>query len=223
MANKKSGSDSGGRPRKKKRAKPKNKKRTVRGAVRQWGTPAEFRIEIPAERFTGGGGGGDDVERSTHDRDGARTEPDEVPLAESRQAQYRALSDVAVSLWYLKTKHFGQMWSDPDPDVEDPRERRALGRLAKGVAALANLGIEVHDPINSRYPEGGEAMMKPIQLEPTPGISVALVTETVRPIVYIRDRLLQRGEVFVATPIADDARAARQDRISTPPPAHEED
>lgn len=137
---------------------------------------------------------------------------------EARRAHFQMLASVATSMWYLKTKHFGKAWVDEDTDMEDPRDRRALGRLAKGVQALAEGGVEVHDPTHERYPEGGEAMMKPVQMIPTEGFTEARVTETVRPIVYFAEHLIQRGEVFVATPIEPAAVSSIHDA-----PADEEE
>jgi len=139
-------------------------------------------------------------------------------VKESRRAYYRMLSEVATSMWYLKTKHFRKAWDDDDPELEDRRERRALGRLAKGIEALKEAGVEVHDPTNERYPSGGEATMKPIQLDPTPGIGFATVTETVRPVVYLRQTRIQRGEVFVAVPLEGDGVPAPSSSENESPP-----
>jgi hypothetical protein len=113
----------------------------------------------------------------------------------------RVLGEVATLIWHLKTRHFGRQWSDSDPDADDPRDRRALARLQRAVDALAKGGIMIEDPTGWRYPDGGEGWMKPVQITPTPGVEASVVTDTVRPIVYRDDRLIQRGEVFVASPI----------------------
>ena len=42
--------------------------------------------------------------------------------------------------------------------------------------------------------------MRPIQFDPTPGLTYQKVTETVAPIIYHQGRIIQRGEVFVAVP-----------------------
>ncbi len=103
-------------------------------------------------------------------------------------------------LWYLKTKYFKRDWSDLNTDDENPRVRRSLSRLCRTIAVLQESGIEVQDPTNERYPQGGEAMMRPIQLVPTDDIECEMVLETVTPIIYRDNRLIQRGEVFVAVP-----------------------
>lgn len=52
-----------------------------------------------------------------------------------------------------------------------------------------------------------EGMMRPIQLLPMAGITFEIVSETVAPIVYCNDQLIQRSEVFVAVPKGTEANA----------------
>jgi hypothetical protein len=108
--------------------------------------------------------------------------------------------EIGTCLWYLKTKYFKRAWDDTDDDGDDPRLRRALSRLNKGMLALKESGIEVHDPVNERYPQGGEGTMRPIQFVPTPGLAFERVSETVSPIIYRQERLIQAGEVYVSVP-----------------------
>lgn len=119
-----------------------------------------------------------------------------------RDATDRLIADLATCLWYLKTKHFRLAWDDETSAADEPRERRALGRLNKGIDALRAGGVEVVDPTNRRYPQGGDALMRPLQFLPTAGLTYDRVTETVTPVVFRHDRLVQRGEVFVAVPDA---------------------
>jgi hypothetical protein len=124
-------------------------------------------------------------------------------------AMDRTMAEVAICLWYLKTKHFRRQWADEDITDDDARTRRALGRLNKGIAAMTAGGVEVVDPTNKRYPPGSDALMRPLQFQPTAGLTYEKVTETVMPIVFCRDRLIQRGEVFVAVPEASPAGPGR--------------
>ncbi|MEZ4601228.1 MAG: hypothetical protein R2940_15670 [Syntrophotaleaceae bacterium] len=112
----------------------------------------------------------------------------------------RLVAEIGTCLWYLKTRFFKQKWDSDDTSDDDPRVRRALGRLMKGIDALRHGNVEIQDPTGKRYPQGGEHMMKPIQLQPTPGLTFERVSETVLPIIYRDNRLIQRGEVFVSTP-----------------------
>jgi hypothetical protein len=84
-----------------------------------------------------------------------------------------------------------------------------LGRLNRGLDALKAHDVEIQDPTNKRYQPGSEGTMRPIQFDPTPGLDHQRVAETVVPIIYLKGRIIQRGEVFVAVP------------VEGPPPASE--
>lgn len=157
--------------------------------------PAEFRIDVPEEIND------DSVSPEVETPAEAVTPPTELEGAPAApQWVNRLFVEFATCLWYLKTKYFKHEWDDHDGDDDDPRIRRALKRLRKSVDTLKEVGIEVHDPSNKRYPPGSEGMMRPIQFLPTAGLTFEMVNETVTPIIYLNDRLLQRGEVFVAVP-----------------------
>jgi hypothetical protein len=110
------------------------------------------------------------------------------------------IGEMANCLWYLKTKFFRREWEDVDNSDDDPRVRRAISRLNRGIDALTRTGAQVRDPTNGRYHEGSEGLMRPIQLQPTQGLKTATVSETVTPIVFRDEMLIQQGEVFVAVP-----------------------
>jgi hypothetical protein len=154
--------------------------------VRQSMYPPEWRIELLPGPERGSGPVGTPVSQET------------VMAA----AEGKALAEMATCLWYVKTRHFKCDWKSLEATDDDPRTRRTLGRLEKGVDALRQLGISVEDPTGQRYPTGGEALMKPLDFIPQDGMAVETVVETVRPIVYWRDRLVQRAEVFVGVPPA---------------------
>lgn len=115
------------------------------------------------------------------------------------------VSELATCLWYLKTKYFKRQWLDEEGANPDPRARHALRRLDRAIRALGGAGITLVDPTGTRYPPGGEAMMTPLQFEPTAGLSMDTVSETARPMVFSGNRLIQRGEVFVSVPLRNHA------------------
>lgn len=157
--------------------------------------PVEFRITVPEEMMD------DPISQEIETLSAAVAPPIEQKGAPADpQLASRLLAEVATCLWYLKTKYFKHEWDDHDGEDDDPRVRRALKRLRKSVDMLHENGIEVHDPSNKRYPPGSEGLMRPIQFLPTAGLTFEMVNETVSPIIYFNDRLLQRGEVFVAVP-----------------------
>jgi hypothetical protein len=142
--------------------------------------------------------------------------PMQSPVERDALLSNQLVTEFATCLWYLKTKHFKQEWDAIESKDDDPRVRRALSRLNKSIELLAENGIEIDDPINKRYPQGGEGMMRPIQFLPTAGLTFEVVTETVAPIVYRDDRLIQRGEVFVAVPKEKATAVARETATTTP-------
>lgn len=111
------------------------------------------------------------------------------------------VTELANCLWYLKTRYFRRRWLDEDSADPDARTRHALGRLDRAIRALDKAGIRLVDPTGTRYPTGGEAMMTPLQFEPTAGVTTDTVAETARPMVFKGNSLIQRGEVFVAVPL----------------------
>lgn len=117
------------------------------------------------------------------------------------------VTELANCLWYLKTKHFKKQWLDDENADSDSRARHALRRLDRAIRALGTAGITLVDPTGTRYPPGGEAMMTPLQFEPTAGLSTDTVSETARPMVFSGNRLIQRGEVFVSVPLRSDGPA----------------
>jgi hypothetical protein len=177
----------------------------VLDAIRQWWFPAEFRIAAPALPVEAVEEVEQVVEAPSPAAPSAPVAESPAPAAKPSAPDGAPTPDELVAgfancLWYLKTKHFKRAWEDPETGDDDPRVRRALGRLNKSAELLEQGGVEVHDPTNQRYPAGGEGMMRPIQFLPTAGLTFEMVSETVLPIIYRHDRLIQRGEVFVSVP-----------------------
>jgi hypothetical protein len=159
-------------------------------SLRQRTYPSEWRIDPPSTSA---------VMDASHAPDQKMQQekehsPDRLP---------RVFAEIASCFWYLKTKHFKRDWKNDDTMDEDPRVRRTLGRLNKGVDALKKCGVEVEDPTSFRYVSGSEAMMKPLDFVKTEGLTYDKVVETVTPLVYWDGRIVQRAEVFVAVPISE--------------------
>jgi len=183
-----------------------NKKRAIKRSIlddiRQRRYPPEFRISCVGVAPSA-------TEAVEVEPQAARSAQTVEPSAAAGEflPSNQLVAEFATSLWYLKTKYFKRAWDDAETGDSDPRIRRALSRLNRSVDALKASGIEVHDPTNKRYPAGGEGMMRPIQFLPAAGLTFEVVSETVTPIIYRNERLIQRGEVFVAVP-KEEATAA---------------
>lgn len=162
--------------------------------LRQCAFPVEFRIALPSGSVPA------EVAPSVS-ADPPSVGPRSISAADLSIVPI-ALAEIGTCLWYLKTRHFKREWLNQDTADDDPRTRRTLGRLSKGLDALKRCGIEVEDPIGRRYAAGSEAMMKPLDFAPTEGLTYDKVIETVTPLVYFHGRIIQRAEVFVAVPPA---------------------
>ena len=71
--------------------------------------------------------------------------------------------------------------------------------------SLADFGIAVHDHTGNEYDETQQLVV--VNTIPTPGLDRTRVCETLLPSVYWNNRLLQNGEVNIATPAPYDAPA----------------
>ncbi len=106
----------------------------------------------------------------------------------------RRLANVATCLWDIERK-----LKPTDNEEQNKKHRLAYRRANNAIETLTTVGIVIDDPIGRRYHPGSEGMMKP-HLQPTQGVTIEKITETVTPIIYYKDKLIQRGEVFVAVP-----------------------
>jgi len=174
--------------------------------LRQSGYPPAWRISLQPERVSSGA--------PMAPTDSLRQPAGLDPAAPRSEVSPVALAEVASCLWYLKTRHFRREWQNADTADDDPRTRRTLGRLNKGVDALRKCGVEVEDPVGKRYAAGSEAMMKPLDFSQVEGLTYEKVVETVAPLVYWNGRIVQRAEVFVAVPPAAPAVAAVAPRLA---------
>ncbi|GLZ11155.1 hypothetical protein Acsp04_13900 [Actinomadura sp. NBRC 104425] len=105
----------------------------------------------------------------------------------------RAVADVATSIWRLRSKL-------ADSPVEPPRA--VVRHLESAWDALAEAGVQIQDHLNTPFDSG--LALTVVAFQPTPGLSREQVVETVRPSVYLHDRVVQRGEVIVGTPASSD-------------------
>lgn len=106
---------------------------------------------------------------------------------------YRLIADVATGLWRIRKKVL------PDGAGEPPEGMRSVYRHVEAVwDALTAAKVEIRDHTNERYVTG--MALKVIAFQPVPSVQVETILETIKPSVFHQDRLIQRGEVIVATP-----------------------
>lgn len=117
-----------------------------------------------------------------------------VPVVAIDGAQFQSLlADVATNAWK------GQLRLATWPGEELPAERKRLARNFESIlSSLEGFGVRVKDHTGETY-DYGQAL-KVVASQPQGGIAKEVVTETIRPTVYWRDQIIQRGEVVIATP-----------------------
>lgn len=121
-----------------------------------------------------------------------------TPSTEAKTDYFRVIVSVATNAWRAEN------------EVLDPhtgRIRAGMESLATHIEAiyqnLGEFGIVIHDHTGAAYDESQS--LNVLEVIPTPGLDKTLITETVLPSIYWNDRLIQNGEVKIATPLPSDA------------------
>ena len=78
--------------------------------------------------------------------------------------------------------------------------RKSFNWLVSVWDVLKENGLEIQDHTGSVYREGQD--LKVPAFEPTPGLNVDTVIDTIKPSIYLDGRMIQMGEVVVGTPEA---------------------
>jgi len=120
------------------------------------------------------------------------------PGTEAKTDYFRVIVSVATNAWRAEN------------EVLDPQTgqiRSGMEGFATHIEAiyqnLGEFGIIIHDHTGQAYDESQS--LNVLEVIPTPGLDKTLVTETVLPSIYWNDRLIQNGEVKIATPLPSSA------------------
>ena len=158
------------------------------GSLRQLGYNKAFRISSPIrpEELLKG------IEK------GVETEP-QIETKPAQKAELKELflliADLATGLWRIDKK------SATDGIDEATGSMRSLRRHVESTLdALTSARIEVHDHTGQKYVTG--MALKVIAFQPTSAVQIEKIAETIKPSVFYKDQLIQRGEVIVETPEA---------------------
>jgi hypothetical protein len=115
----------------------------------------------------------------------------------------RSLTDVATSLWRLRTR---MAESDDAP-------RAVVRHLETAWDALSDAGVEIKDHVGDPFDPG--LMMSVVAYQPTPGLRREQIIEAIRPSVYLGERQIQTAEVIVGTPEPPEMPAAGVEETRT--------
>jgi hypothetical protein len=176
----------------KNREQTKVSKRIV-SAIRQLAYPPEFLMGAPntleAEEIFG-------EERAVPT---SATETKQHSIDESNSATPELLerlnffADMGTALWRLRQKMV-------QPGTDQPLEemRRAYRHFEAAWDLLGQTGVAIQDHTDQLFDSGMD--LNVLTFQPMPNLKCEIVVETMRPTIYYKERVIQRGEVIVGTP-----------------------
>jgi hypothetical protein len=165
--------------------KTKSRSKTL-GSLRQLGYKKAFRI-APAvwyEEFL------KDIEKETETAPKIETKP-------SQKTELKELlllvAELATGLWRIDKKTVYD-----DTDVTQDSMRSVRRHVESTLDVLASGKVEIRDHTGEKYVTG--MALKVIAFQPTVSIRVERIAETIKPSVFYKNQLIQRGEVIVEKP-----------------------
>ncbi|MEU1203689.1 hypothetical protein [Nocardia sp. NPDC005825] len=106
------------------------------------------------------------------------------------------LVEMATMVWRLQSKLAANSAADGD---DSARLLNSLSRQVDSMAhALADAGVQVQSHTGEAFDPGQSVEV--IAFAPTDSADRETVLETITPTVYLDGRLVQRGQIIVATP-----------------------
>jgi hypothetical protein len=116
-----------------------------------------------------------------------------TPKPASAAPGKRFLADLATGLWRLRNKMI-----QPGSDRPLDEMRRAFTHLQSVWDALTAEGMAIHDHTGQPFQPGRS--LNVLAFQPTEGLTRDTIVQTIKPTVYLKDDLVQTGEVIVGTP-----------------------
>ena len=117
------------------------------------------------------------------------------------------LPDLCTGLWRLRRRMLSPGTDEPVEEMKKP-----FRHLESVWQTLAEAGVEIRDHTDEDVPEYGSLSLSVIAYQPVPGITRERVIETIKPSVYMGDRLLQMGQVIIGTPEKPSGDAVERER-----------
>jgi hypothetical protein len=111
------------------------------------------------------------------------------------EGMIRMVAEIGTGLWRMRQKLV-------KPGTDEPIEemRRVYRHFESVWDSIVQAGAEIQDHTHNLY--GSGTTLRVIAFQPTVGVDREIVTETLKPTIYFKGRLIQMGEVIVATPEA---------------------
>lgn len=159
------------------------------GSIRQFKYPKEFRIAAPKVPAL--------LEVLARMVDLLHHTPPEIERSSRKEEDLLdLLADIGTVIWRLQRR--------VTTTVEVTEDIRRISRdLESAWDAMRQGSIEIKDHTGEKY-DGGMAL-RVIAFQATPDLSREKVTETIKPTIYFRDKIIQMGQVIVGVPETDTA------------------
>jgi len=103
------------------------------------------------------------------------------------------VADIATGLWRIDKKTTIDDTSQTQDSVRSIRRH-----VESTLDALTTAKVEIRDHTGEKYVTG--MALRVIAFQPTRSVRIEKVSETIKPSVFYKDKLIQRGEVIVETP-----------------------
>jgi hypothetical protein len=117
----------------------------------------------------------------------------EATDADGADALSKALAAIATNAWKARSKMVNELSGEPREEM-----KRVYGHIQRILDSITELGLEIEDRTGEPFHYG--LPLKVVTARPTPGIKREQVAETIKPTIYWRTRIIQIGEVVIATP-----------------------
>jgi hypothetical protein len=132
------------------------------------------------------------------------TRKEQVPAEAGVPTDYlNVLVSIATNAWRAKLKMV---------DATTGEVREEMKRVDRHIEAiyrsLTDVGIVIRDHTGEAYDEGQP--MKVVASKPTPGLDKKRVSETLLPSIFWNNRLVQNGEIEIATLASENTSAESQ-------------
>jgi predicted amidohydrolase YtcJ len=144
----------------------------------------------------------EELARSLADNAPSVSLPDKDVLSEDESSSetlrgelINLLADIGTGLWRLRLKMLpaGARHSSEE-------NRRSYKQLEAILDTLTTAGVQIRDHTGEAVPRGGIYTLRVLAYEPTSGLAREQVIETIKPTIYLKNRVIQIGEVIIGTP-----------------------
>ena len=105
----------------------------------------------------------------------------------------KLLADVATGIWRIKNK-----LSAVDIEAFSDDVKKACRHLESTWDALSSAKVEVRDYTKEKYVTG--MALNVIAFQPSSSVKTEIITETIKPSIFYKGKLIQMGDVIVETP-----------------------